>query len=171
MRQIKLIAISATLVTALTHSSTAMAQTVGCFNDIQQVGYAACGCNRCRPQCCRPGTCIPPGAVSEQPSEASQVPTEPGEEAQNSNAFGQAQQSPPSNNFASSLGAARGPQSAVPNMIGDAFGGSFERCQLNGGAAVVCPSIFTGGVVGQARLTENVSPIPRDRVYGNYSYF
>jgi hypothetical protein len=95
----------------------------------------------------------------------------------NQNAFNQQNY-----NQSSSLGAARGAQSSVPSMMGDSFGGSFMRCQgfatFNTGSSlastsstIVCPSIYTGGVVGQARLSENVSPIPRDRVFMNYSYF
>ncbi|MEK6262572.1 MAG: hypothetical protein AABP62_28585 [Planctomycetota bacterium] len=54
----------------------------------------------------------------------------------------------------------------APNMIGDAFGLPFivindDRFSL--------PS--PGGGVGTSKIAENTSPIPRDRVYLNYSYF
>lgn len=62
-----------------------------------------------------------------------------------------------------------GPQSAVPNVIGDSISG-FGSCGVLftpfGDAISVCPS---GG--RKFKITENTSPIPRDRLYYNFHYF
>ncbi len=56
-------------------------------------------------------------------------------------------------------------ESVAPNMIGDAFGLPFLET-ING---FIVP--LPGGGVGTSKIAENSSPIPRDRVYLNYSYF
>lgn len=72
----------------------------------------------------------------------------------------------------------------TPNFIGDAFGsGGFQTQTVNatfssfpfpvasiglpGGSLGAAP----GANVGRSNLVENTSPLPRDRVYVNYSYF
>lgn len=52
----------------------------------------------------------------------------------------------------------------APNMIGDAFGPGFL---INNNELFASP----GGNVGSSKIAENSSPVPRDRVYLNYSYF
>ena len=52
----------------------------------------------------------------------------------------------------------------TPNMIGDAFGPGFL---FNQNERFASP----GGNVGSSKIAENSSPLPRDRVYLNYSYF
>ena len=54
--------------------------------------------------------------------------------------------------------------SFAPNMIGDAFGPGFL---VNNNDLFASP----GGSVGSSKIAENASPLPRDRVYLNYSYF
>ena len=53
--------------------------------------------------------------------------------------------------------------SFAPNMIGDGFGPPF----LTNMNLFASP----GGGVGTSKIAENASPLPRDRVYMNYSYF
>lgn len=63
--------------------------------------------------------------------------------------------------------AATSPQSVAPNMIGDLFnlgGGGFDSLS---GVSFPAP----GSVVGRQKISENSSPLPRDRVFLNYSYF
>jgi hypothetical protein len=57
------------------------------------------------------------------------------------------------------------PQAAAPNMIGDLFGTSFDAGGISNLAAA------PGGMVGRQKISENSSPMPRDRVFVNYSYF
>jgi hypothetical protein len=57
------------------------------------------------------------------------------------------------------------PQAAAPNMIGDLFGTSFDATGISNLAAA------PGGMVGRQKISENSSPMPRDRVFINYSYF
>lgn len=70
----------------------------------------------------------------------------------------------------------------APNMIGDLFntGGyhGVEPYSTLGGPAFPFDTLPTGslasapgGNVGRIKLSENTSPIPRDRVFVNYSYF
>lgn len=63
------------------------------------------------------------------------------------------------------------PAATSPNMIGDFFG-------VGGVGGVTAASgpysgniIPAGPIVGVQKIAENNSPIPRDRVYVNYSYF
>ena len=69
------------------------------------------------------------------------------------------------------LGAVAASFSATPAMIGDFFGGSFvngflEESQTTGGF----PVTLAGGA-NRFKVAENVSPIPRDRVFFNYNHF
>ena len=83
----------------------------------------------------------------------------------------------------SALTASLSPVSVAPNMIGDFF-------DIGGGALVVSdPNLATtngfgfvssntaatipsaAGIVGRQKISENTSPIPRDRIFFNYSYF
>lgn len=75
----------------------------------------------------------------------------------------------PSDLFAQAgAGAASGPQSAVPNMVGDYLGG-FMTLQNTGGVNTQCP--LPGGAIPRFKMGENTSPIPVDRVYFNYDYY
>lgn len=71
---------------------------------------------------------------------------------------------------------------SVPFMIGDAFGTSGQTLTLvapNPIASAGIPFVTStlkvptggGGAVGQSKLVEGFSPMPRDRVFFNYSYF
>ncbi len=69
------------------------------------------------------------------------------------------------------LGAIAGSYSATPSMVGDFFGGSFvggsfEQSQAAGGI----PVVLAGGA-NRFKVAENVSPIPRDRIFFNYNHF
>ena len=70
----------------------------------------------------------------------------------------------PLNPPASASTSAVGQGSFAPNMIGDAFGPGF---MVNNNDLFASP----GGSVGSSKIAENASPLPRDRVYMNYSYF
>jgi hypothetical protein len=65
---------------------------------------------------------------------------------------------------------------AAPNFIGDFFGGpvgggSFYTGFSNGNGRVDFPQAASGGLVGIQKLAENSTPIPRDRLFFNYSYY
>ena len=68
---------------------------------------------------------------------------------------------------------------AAPNIIGDFFGSAGSQIMFNPGAlpefsgtgATVTVPNPAASVVGRQKLAENTSPIPRDRVFLNYSYF
>ncbi len=80
-----------------------------------------------------------------------------------------AAESAPSNLFAQSdAGAASGPESVAPTMVGDYLGGFFTM-QPNGGAAQTIA--LPGGAVPRFKMAENTSPVPIDRVFLNYDYY
>jgi len=90
---------------------SAPARTVRCL--------PRCWCGRCR--CRRYGPCIVPGKPAVPPKPGEAPPEEaPPEEAE----------APPPESLAGALGAAGGPQTLAPNMIGDAFGGSVSRSRV-----------------------------------------
>lgn len=60
-------------------------------------------------------------------------------------------------------------QNNVPAMIGDFFAGPSTAIDSGGGGGFVVIPRTTG--VGLMKFAENVSPIPRDRVFVNFSYF
>ncbi len=81
--------------------------------------------------------------------------------------------------LAASLGTTRGSYSAAPAMIGDFFGGSFffiEDPMEQGGTGpsfspTTSQTISIGGGDRRFKIAENVSPMPRDRVFFNYNHF
>ena len=75
----------------------------------------------------------------------------------------------PSNDlFAQSdAGAASGPESVAPNMVGDYLGGFFTLQGVGGSQTIALP----GGAVPRFKMAENTSPIPVDRVFLNYDYY
>jgi len=76
----------------------------------------------------------------------------------------------PSNLFAQAgEGAASGPESVVPNMVGDYLGG-FVTMQPSGNQ-VVQPIPLPGGAIPRFKMAEDTSPMPVDRVYFNYDYY
>jgi hypothetical protein len=64
--------------------------------------------------------------------------------------------------------------STVPAMIGDFFG-TGQTQLVDGPTTVIVPggslADAPGSTVGRMKLGENTSPLPRDRVFINYSYF
>ncbi len=72
--------------------------------------------------------------------------------------------------LAGTFGAAAGPRSAAPNMIGDFFGGG--GAQLSG-TTLNGDNISAGLSGGDRRykIVESNSPIPTDRVFFNYHFF
>ncbi len=74
----------------------------------------------------------------------------------------------PNNLFAQSdVGAASGPESVAPTMVGDYLGGFFS---LNNGGATQTIAL-PGGAVPRFKMAENTSPVPIDRVFLNYDYY
>jgi hypothetical protein len=62
----------------------------------------------------------------------------------------------------------------APGFIGDFFGGPVGGTSIgfgNNGSRIDFPGLPSGGVVGIQKLVENSSPIPRDRILFNYSYY
>ena len=96
----------------------------------------------------QPGAATPPGGpAGEEPSSAAA----PGD------LFAQA-----------GAGAASGPQSAAPFMIGDILGGFAVFTPVEE-PAVTVP--LPGSAVGRFKMAENTSPMPTDRIYADYDYF
>jgi hypothetical protein len=84
--------------------------------------------------------------------------------------------SPAPNSLASAFGAASGPQSIAPNMIGDSVGNgmtysavSFSEQQY--GQEVVQGNVPIAGGDRNFKIADNNSPIPTDRVLFNYHHF
>lgn len=88
------------------------------------------------------------------------------------------------NSLAASIGATRDSYSSAPAMIGDFFGGNFLAEPLGEGenpggsiglgGGVTAGGIRTISIAGGDRrfkIAENVSPIPRDRVFFNFNHF
>jgi len=62
----------------------------------------------------------------------------------------------------------------APNFVGDFFGGpvgGFSIGSNNNGGRIDYPGLASGGLTGIQKLAENSSPIPRDRILFNYSYY
>ncbi len=124
---------------------------------------------------CAPSMPTEPGVVIEEPIEAPARPEElPGE------AFAEEPLAPPPTALAGTFGMLPAPQSAAPYMIGDLFGyGSTRLAMVFRFPDVNRPFIFSqeipnpggGGVVGKMKIAEDTSPMPRDRLIFDYSYF
>jgi hypothetical protein len=75
----------------------------------------------------------------------------------------------PSNLFAQSeAGAASGPESIAPNMVGDYLGGFFTMQPFG---APVQSLVLPGGGIPRFKMAENTSPVPTDRVFFDYDYY
>jgi len=122
----------------------------------ESVRLASCRCRgpcRCPPAAARPAL---EAAPSEAP-EAAPAPEEPAAEV------------PPSEALAGDFGAAPGPESAAPNMIGDFLGLTPIPVTTSGPPfSVEVPA--PGAAAGRFKMAENASPRPNDRVYGYYSF-
>ncbi len=79
--------------------------------------------------------------------------------------------------MAATLGATHGSTSSAPAMIGDFFGGSFLFSDdeggngMSGGERIATVTIPVAGGDRRFKIAENVSPMPRDRVFLNYNHF
>jgi hypothetical protein len=82
-----------------------------------------------------------------------------------------AEPGPSSDLFAQNLGAASGPASAAPNMIGDFFGsgGIFIGDPFDPFYSGVAP--LPGNAIPRFKMAENTSPLPQDRLYFDYSFY
>lgn len=168
-----------------THGSSAAA-------DNSQVGPAtivAAGYRgpACQQPDCGPGAYVPPGS---RPATGAQSPAtgqEAGAQSQGSAAeagtqpsgVGAAGEAAPSlNALAGNFGAAPGPLSAAPNMIGDfcSSGGNIILLQRSvnsdfGFVVSGSPSIAIAGGDRVFKFAENDNPIPRDRVFFDYNHY
>lgn len=130
------------------------------------VGCRSQRCPHVAPSGAQPGT--EPGAPAAQPGEV--APRAAAEEA-----------APSPYALAGDFGAVSGPLSAAPNMIGDFYGAGLASQSLlltyyaDGnyyqGTKLRIPNPTAGGVVGRVKIADNTSPIPRDRVFGDYNLF
>lgn len=125
---------------------------------------AAFGCRRpcrspCSPAVANPAPAAVPGAApgaAQTPAPSAPAPEEPALEV------------PPGDFLAGDFGAAPGPESAAPNMIGDFLGLTLIPLTASGSPfSVEVPT--PGGAVGRFKMAENTSPRPKDRVYGYYA--
>jgi len=67
-----------------------------------------------------------------------------------------------------SVGVTRDSFSSAPAMLGDFFGGSFLDLDNQG---IGSETISINGGDRRFKVAENVSPMPRDRVFVNYNHF
>jgi hypothetical protein len=109
-----------------------------------------------------------PEETSEPAGEATATPAEaaPG-------AAGE-QSVPPSNALAGNFGAASGPMSAAPNMIGDLFGSGGVFVQMfdaNETLNTARRAPLPGNTVPRFKMADNTSPLPQDRLYLDYSFY
>ncbi len=77
----------------------------------------------------------------------------------------------PSFNPSQTTTAATSPQATAPNSIGDFFGTGGSHFDFLGSPYVGPNAAAAGGTVGRQKFGENVSTIPQDRIFLNYSYF
>jgi len=120
--------------------------------------------------------CQPPGGVSGAPSGAPGTGPEPGTQPSGEGAAAEAAPSP--NALAGNFGAAVGPQSAAPNMMGDfaSSGGNIIFSQrtfdtFTPYSVVASPSISIAGGDRVFKIAEDDSPFPRDRVFFDYNHY
>ncbi len=121
--------------------------------------------------------CLPPTSMM-QPGTSSMDSTPSTAGGISSSPSGMPQASAPAANFGSGVqGGSLMASRDVPAMFGDFFGsGGFAGIGSAGDFpyAFFLPDAGAGGAaaaVGRVKLAENTSPIPRDRVFLNYSYF
>ena len=78
----------------------------------------------------------------------------------------------PSDLFAQAgAGAASGPESIAPNMVGDYLGGFFTMQTQSSFGGQTQTLVLPGGAVPRYKMAENTSPIPTDRVFFDYDYY
>jgi len=125
--------------------------------------FAQCAAGSCRGDCvpCLPGEGVAPGEPA-VPSELEGAVDE---------ALPEGPAAPSLESFASSFGAAPGPQSIAPNMLGDSLS---PRARLRGdeySQMSGCTDVSIAGGDRTFKIAENSSPIPTDRVFFNYNHF
>ncbi|MEX2118701.1 MAG: hypothetical protein WD847_03750 [Pirellulales bacterium] len=135
--------------------------------------------------CCPPPACAPSIGIGEAPlppgvEDGRLPPTEPGEEP-----IAVEPAVPAVGALAGTFGAARGPESAAPNMLGDFLaGGAFAGgVSFNAFVSPDNENVFrisqpyTDGPVAvpfnfhQFKIADNESPWPRDRVFTTFNYY
>lgn len=129
------------------------------------VGCRRCGgpCNPYAPCCPRCGVRHPAAAAAPGEAAPSEVQPSPAAEAA----------APEPSMLAGNFGAAQGPASSAPYMIGDFFGTVGvpifvgPNFATSTGAIAASPS----SMVNRFKMAETTSPIPRDRVFFNYTFY
>ncbi len=151
---------------------------VACRNGCSMRCPAGCSSRRCRHRH-RPGTyIIEDGTIVDDEGAIQDEATLPGDVgALTPDALDLSDQyaATPSG-LASAPGGAYGPQSVLPNMIGDNFAGAgmstmtiFQGIDTN---PVTIRTLRPGtSVVGRLKIAENSTPLPRDRIFLDYSFF
>ncbi len=149
---------------------------IACAGECSVGCSVGCTSRKCRHRR-RPGTCIiQDGAIIQDgtvfPDDVGALA--PGEALPEDLGIDDQFAAPPSG-LASAPGAAYGPQSVLPNMIGDNFAGAGMSTITvqpvdQSPITIITPRPGTS-VVGRLKIAENSSPIPRDRILFGYSYF
>ncbi len=139
-----------------------------------------CRANRPAPQRYCPPTehrPVQPESDRDQPAPApsiddsQQAPQQPDAPSNDFQQVNPPQQAQPTFNSSQPTTAASSAQSLAPNSIGDFFGTGQSQFTILGSPFTGPNAAASGGNVGRQKLGENVSPIPRDRVFVNYSFF
>ena len=149
--------------------------------DETEAGYAnaVALAGRC-PRGYRSGRCPPCPSETIIQSEPCPPPSAPGAAAPGAAAPGAAEAAPegmaeaaaPSPSaLAGNYGAAAGPMSSAPNMIGDFFGGGARFFGAGALAGIQNASVGIAGGDRRFKIVEAESPIPTDRVFFNYNHF
>ncbi len=136
-------------------------------------------CPPARQRSCPPTEHCPvePEADRNQPAPApslddsQQAPQQPGAPSNDFQQVNPPQQAQPTFSPSQPTTAATSAQSLAPNSIGDFFGTGQSAFTILGSPYVGPNAAASGGNVGRQKFAENVSPIPRDRVFVNYSFF
>jgi len=117
--------------------------------------------------------CQPPGGVSGAPFAAPGTGPEAGTQTSGEGAAAEAAPSP--NALAGNFGAAVGPLSAAPNMIGDFFGGggliTISAIHTPGPNTIIGTAPLPAGAVPRFKFAEDTNPMPQDRVFFDYDYY
>ena len=173
----------------------ASATPLNAEEQVTLVSARGCRCPRCqRYGNCTPNYCCPPSPVHQEPGQVitpDQTPTPPAENAPQTPFDAAAAQpemaAPNFNSLSSSYGSVTSPNTGL-NMFGDQFArrdgieitsqglgttGNFnlDFAIANSHVPVIIVSPGDGGVVGRTKLSDDNSPLPRDRIMFGFDYF
>jgi len=134
--------------------------------NVEQAAFRPC--LKCRRRPCPPGTHeAAPEAEAARPGQEPGVgPTEP-----KPGAVAPEGAAAPPWALASEIGAAGGPASAAPHMIGDFFGGGSRFTGFNRLSGITNATVGAAGGDRRFKIVESNSPIPQDRLFFNFHHF